>query len=197
MNRFSWLIALIMFATLTLAVLLPNLIAEIMLSGALCMVLIGALNMDQAYRAIEWRSLFMVAGMLPVGVALDKTGGAAFLADGILHLTSTNGSFAVLAGLVILSVLLTQIINGSTAVTVVAPIAIAAAQRMSLDPRGFALTIALASSMAFMSPFGHPVNIMVMGAGGYTFRDYARVGIPLTVLLVLMLLAISALIMRL
>ena len=139
----------------------------------------------------------MVAGMLPVGVALDKTGGAAFLADGILRLTRGNGSFALLAGLVLLTVLLTQIINGSAAVTVVAPIALSAAQRMNLDPRGFALAVALASSMAFLSPLGHPVNIMVMGAGGYTFRDYARVGIPLTILLVLLLLAISSLVMRL
>jgi di/tricarboxylate transporter len=190
MNFRGWLTVLIMFATLALAVIFPVLIAEIMLSGALCMVLIGALNMDQAYRAVEWRSLFMVAGMLPVGVALAKTGGAALLAASTIQLTKGMGSFALLAGLVLLTVLFTQVINGSAAVAIIAPIAIAAAQRLALDPRSFALAVALASSMAFMSPLGHPVNIMVMGAGGYTFRDYARVGIPLTILLVIILLAL-------
>lgn len=192
MDLRGWLTVLIMFVTLSLAVFFPTLIAEIMLAGALSMVLLGALSMDQAYRVIEWRSLFLVAGMLPVGVALAKTGGAAFMAEGIIRLAQGTGPLAVLAGLVLVTVLLTQIINGSAAVAIIAPIAIATAQKLGLDPRSFALSVAIASSMAFMSPLGHPVNIMVMGAGGYSFRDYARVGIPLTVLLVSMLLLLSA-----
>ena len=85
--------------------------------------------------------------------------------------------------------------NGAAAVTVVAPIAILTAQRVGIEPRSMAMAVALASSMAFMSPLGHAVNVMVMGAGGYTFRDYARVGFPLTVLLVIFLLTILPLIM--
>jgi di/tricarboxylate transporter len=128
--------------------------------------------------------------MLPVGVALAKTGGAAFLAESLISVTRSYGPTALLAGFVLLAVLLTQVINGSAAVAVIAPIAIAAAQTTGLDPRSFALAVALASSMAFMTPLGHPVNIMVMGAGGYTFRDYARVGIPLTIILVIILLTL-------
>ena len=90
---------------------------------------------------------------------------------------------------------LTQVINGAAAVTVVAPIAIIAAQQVGMEPRSVAMAVALASSMAFMSPLGHSVNVMVMGAGGYTFRDYARVGIPLTILLVIILLIILPLVM--
>jgi di/tricarboxylate transporter len=195
MSLRGWLTTFIMFASLTLAVTFPTLIAEIMLTGALGMVLIGALDMDQAYRAIEWRSLFLVAGMLPLGVALAKTGGAALLAENIIHITQGNGSFVLMASLVLLTVMLTQIINGSAAVTVVAPIAIAAAQKIGLDPRTSVLTVAMAASMAFMSPLGHPVNIMVMGAGGYSFRDYARVGIPLTILLVIVLLTLVVVLM--
>jgi di/tricarboxylate transporter len=194
MNLRGWLTAAIMVLTLILAVLFPNLIAEIMLGGAVTMVLIGALDMDQAYRAVEWRSLFLVAGMLPVGVALAKTGGAALLADSMVRLTSGSGSSALLAGFIFLTVILTQVINGSTAVAVVGPIAIAAAQRTGSDPRSFALTVALAASMAFMSPLGHPVNIMVMGAGGYTFRDYARLGIPLTICLGIILLILLSIV---
>ncbi|MEP6894663.1 MAG: SLC13 family permease [Chloroflexota bacterium] len=186
----GWLTILIMILTLGLAVVFPTLIAEIMFAGAIAMVLIGIMNMDQVYRAIEWRSLFMVAGMLPVGVALDKTGAAALLAQWIISALGGWGHLVLLGGLVLFTVLLTQVINGAAAVTVVAPIAISAAQKVGMEPRSVAMAIALASSMAFMSPLGHSVNIMVMGAGGYTFRDYARVGIPLTILLVVILMIV-------
>lgn len=185
----GWLTTLIMATALTLAVIFPNLIAEIMLSGAVAMVLIRTMNMDQAYRAIDWRSLFLVAGMLPVGVALTKTGASAMFANAILSTLGGSGHLILLAGFVLLTVALTQIINGAAAVTVIAPIAIVTAQHVGMEPRSVAMAVALASSMAFMSPLGHSVNILVMGAGGYTFKDYARVGIPLTIILVIILLA--------
>ena len=189
LTRRGWLTTLIMFATLALAALVPSLIAEIMLSGAVAMVLIGTLSMDQAYRAVDWRSLFLVAGMLPVGLALTKTGASAMLANGILSALGGSGHLVLLAGFVLLTVALTQIINGAAAVTVIAPVAIAASQQVGMNPRTIAMAVALAASMAFMSPLGHSVNVMVMGAGGYTFKDYARVGIPLTILLVMLLIA--------
>lgn len=191
----SWLTVLIMFATLAFAIVFSDNIAEIMLTGAVAMVLIGTMSMDQAYRAIDWRSLFLVAGMLPLGVALNKTGASAMFANGILLYLGNAGNFALLTGFVLLTVALTQIINGAAAVTVIAPIAIATAQQVGMEPRNVAMAVALASSMAFMSPLGHSVNIMVMGAGGYTFKDYARVGIPLTILLVIILMAILPLLM--
>ncbi|MEW5938542.1 MAG: SLC13 family permease, partial [Chloroflexota bacterium] len=191
----GWLTTLIMFATLALAVMFPDNIAEIMLGGAVAMVLIRAMNMDQAYQAIDWRSLFLVAGMLPAGVALNKTGASAVFANGFLAALDGSGHLVLLAGFVLLTVALTQVVNGAAAVTVVAPIAIAAAQKVGMEPRSVAMAVALASSMAFMSPLGHSVNVMVMGAGGYSFKDYARVGIPLTVLLVAVLLVALPLIM--
>lgn len=96
-----------------------------------------------------------------------------------------------------MTVLLTQVINGVAAVTILAPIGISAAQKLGVDPRAISLGVALASSMAFMSPLGHSVNVMVMGAGGYTFRDYARVGVPLTILLVILLLVLLPMIVPL
>jgi di/tricarboxylate transporter len=178
-----------------MAVIFPDLIAEIMLSGAVAMVLIRTLSMDQAYRAVDWRSLFLVAGMLPVGVALNKTGASAMFANTILSSLGGTEHLVLLAGFVLLTVALTQVINGAAAVTVIAPIAIVAAQQVGMEPRSVAMAVALASSMAFMSPLGHSVNVMVMGAGGYTFKDYARVGIPLTILLVVILLIILPLVM--
>ncbi len=193
----SWVSAAIMIITLGLAALFPDLIAEIMLTGAVAMVLIGVLTMDDAYRSVEWRSLFLVAGMLPLGVALTKTGGAALLANAILSGVVGKGSFVLLVVLVLVTVLLTQIMNGAAAVTIIAPIGISAAQQLGLEPRTIALAIAVASSMAFMSPLGHSVNVLVMGAGGYGFRDYARVGIPLTILLIALLLIVLPAIMPL
>ena len=191
----GWFTVLIMAATLILAVIFPDNIAEIMLSGAVVMVLIRTMNMDQAYRSIDWRSLFLVAGMLPVGVALNKTGASAMFANAILLNLGGAGHLALLAGFILLTVALTQVINGAAAVTVIAPIAIATAQKVGMEPRSIAMAVALASSMAFMSPLGHSVNVMVMGAGGYTFKDYARVGIPLTILLVIILMIALPLIM--
>lgn len=191
----GWLTTFIMFATLALAVIFPTLIAEILLSGAIAMVLIGTMNMDQAYRAVDWRSLFLVAGMLPVGVALNKTGASDLFARAILEWLGSAGPFVLLIAFIMLTVFLTQIINGAAAVTVIAPIAIATAQQVGMEPRTVALAVAIASSMAFMSPLGHSVNVMVMGAGGYTFRDYARVGMPLTILLVIILMLILPIIM--
>jgi di/tricarboxylate transporter len=191
----GWFTTLIMAVTLVSAVIFSDNIAEIMLSGAVAMVLIRTLSMDQAYRAIDWRSLFLVAGMLPVGVALNKTGASTLFANSILSSLGGAGHLALLAGFVLLTVALTQVINGAAAVTVIAPVAIIAAQQVGMEPRSLAMAVALASSMAFMSPLGHAVNVMVMGAGGYTFKDYARVGIPLTILLVAILLIILPLIM--
>jgi di/tricarboxylate transporter len=130
-------------------------------------------------------------------VALTKTGGAALMANAILSGVIGRGNLVLLGVLVLLTVLLTQIMNGAAAVTVIAPIGISAAQQLGMEPRSIALAIAVASSMAFMSPLGHSVNVLVMGAGGYTFRDYARVGIPLTILLVTLLLVLLPSIMPL
>jgi di/tricarboxylate transporter len=133
--------------------------------------------------------------MLPVGVALNKTGASTMFVDTVFSSLGSAGHLVFLAGFVLLTVALTQIVNGAVAVTVIAPIAILAAGQVGMEPRSVAMAVALASFMAFISPLGHSVNVMVMGAGGYTFRDYARVGIPMTILLVIILLVMLLLIM--
>jgi len=139
--------------------------------------------MDQAYAAIEWRSVFLVAGMLPLGLAMTQSGAAAALADRLLTVLGPAGPLAVLAGLFVLTTLLAQTMHGAAVATVVAPIAIRAAQQIGADPRSLAMGVALATSIAFLTPLGHPVNVLVMGPGGYRFRDYFKVGLPLTLLL--------------
>jgi di/tricarboxylate transporter len=181
--RKGWLALAIMAATIVLAALIPARLGEIMLGGALVMVLAGILTMDQAYAAVEWRSIFLVAGMLPLGVAMTQSGAAALLADKLLALLGPAGPLAVLAGLFVLTTLLTQTMHGAAVATVMAPIAIRAAQQIGADPRALAMGVALATSMAFLTPLGHPVNVLVMGPGGYHFRDYFKVGWPLAILI--------------
>jgi di/tricarboxylate transporter len=173
----------VMVATLGLAASNRFGVGEVMLGGALVMILTGALSMDDAYQAIEWRSVFLVAGMLPLGTAMTKTGAADLITHGVLAVLGGAGPVAILAGLVALAILLTQAMNGAAVAAVMAPIAIQTAQRIHVDPRSMTMGVALATSIAFLTPLGSPVNILVMGPGGYRFRDYFKVGLPLTLLL--------------
>jgi di/tricarboxylate transporter len=170
----------IMVATLAAAALSPWPVAAVFLVGAVAMVLTGCLTMDEAYAAIEWRSIFLVAGMLPVGVALAKTGAAELLGQYLIGALGGLGPLAAVAGLFTLTALLNQFIPGGSAVPVVlTPIAVAAARGLGADPRAFALVIAVATGTSLLTPFAHPVNVLVMGPGAYTARDYLRLGLPI------------------
>lgn len=179
----SRLALVIMGIVLLMAAINPTRVGEVTLSGALAMVLVGVLTMDQAYQSIEWKSVFLVAGMLPMGIAITKTGAAALLADWLVAFLGAAGLLVLLAGLFVVTTLLTQAMNGAAVAAVMAPIAIQAAQSIGADPRAMAMGVALAGSMAFLTPLGHAVNVLVMGPGGYSFRDYFKVGLPLTLLL--------------
>lgn len=164
--------------------------AEAMLAAAVLMALGKILSMDEIYRSVEWRSIFLVAGLLPLGLAMTQTGAAAFLADGIIGFVGPAGPYALLAGLVVFTALITQAMSSQAVGAVVAPIAIQAAHQVNADPRAMAMGVALATSLAFVTPVSHPVNILVMGAGGYRFRDYLRVGLPLAVIVLAIILAL-------
>jgi len=179
----GWLAALIVGAALLLAAINPVFVGEAMLGGALAMVLAGLLTMDEAYQAIDWKSVILIAGVMPIGLALTKTGAASLLASHLVTWLSPAGPLAILAGLFILTTLLTQAVHGAAVAALLAPIAIQAAQQINADPRAMAMGLALATSMAFLTPLGHPVNVLVMSSAGYRFRDYFRVGLPLTLLL--------------
>lgn len=182
-RRQGWLAVAILAGSLLLAAFNTSLVGEIMLGGALLTVLTGLLTMDQLYNAIEWRTVFLVAGMLPLGLALTKSGAATLLAGWLVAALIPFGPLALVAGLFLFTTLLTQTMSGAAVAGVIAPIAIQAAAQAHLDPRALAMAVALATSMAFITPLGHPVNILVMAPGGYRFRDYLRVGLPLTLLL--------------
>ena len=179
----GWLALAIFGFTLLVAAVGPFPVGEVMLAGALIMVITNVLTMEQVYQAIEWRIIFLVAGMLPLGLAMTKTGATVLFAKALTDIVGRYGPLALLLGLLTLTVLLSQAMKGAAVSAVIAPIAIQAAQQLDVDPRAMAMGVALATSMAFITPLGHPVNILMMGPGGYRFSDFFKVGLPLTVLL--------------
>ena len=174
---------MIFVATLVLAVILPDLTAAVMLGGALAMMLTGILTTQQAYSSISWKTIFLVAGMLPMGIALTKTNAAALLANGVVAALGSFGALGLLAGLFIVTVLLVQAVSGAVVAAVIAPVAINVAKQAGINQRSLVMGVAIATSMAFITPLGHAVNLLVMSPGGYKFRDFVKVGLPLTVIL--------------
>jgi di/tricarboxylate transporter len=175
-------------AGLVLVMLVPVILgwlpitASALLAGIL-MVLTGCLTMDEAYQSIEWKAVFLVAGTLPLGIAMEKTGTAQFLADMMINSVGGLGPMALLAGFYILTNLLTQFMSNAASSVLIAPIAIEAANRVGGDPRALLMAVAVAASAGFLTPVAHQSNVMVMGPGGYRFSDYLKVGLPLNVLL--------------
>lgn len=150
---------------------------------AVLMVLTGCLTTDEAYEAIEWQPVFLMAGMLPLGLALSETGAAAYLAEGVIEVAGGFGPQGLLAGLFIFNLIASQLMSSVAATALLAPIAISTAQTAGLDPHVFLVAIAVSGSFGFITPISHQANVLVMGPGGYRFTDYARVGIPLAILL--------------
>ncbi len=153
------------------------------LLAAVLMVLLGCLALEDAYAAVEWQSIFLMAGMLPLGLALHKTGAAAYLAGRVIELTGGLGPQGLLAGIFLFNLAASQVVSSVAAAVLIAPIAVSTAQAAGADPRAFLMAVAVSGSFAFITPIGHQANILVMGPGGYRFTDYARVGVPLVLLL--------------
>lgn len=151
--------------------------------GAILSVLTGCLTMDEAYKSIEWKSVYLIAGMLPMGIAMEKTGTAMFLSDHVVTIVGNMGPIGVMVGLFILTTALTAFMSNAAAAVLVAPIAIQSALNLGIAPQAFVMGIAIAASNSFVTPIGHQACVLVYGPGGYRFFDYARVGLPLTILI--------------
>ena len=149
--------------------------------GGTIMVLTGCLNMEQAYRSIDWRAIFLIAGMLPLGTAMQDTGAATYLADQVMSLLGDAGPWPVIMGLYVLTAMATMIIPPAALVVLMSPIVLSAMSDMGLAPETAMMAVAMAASASFTSPISHPANILVMGPGGYRFVDYLKVGVPLTI----------------
>jgi di/tricarboxylate transporter len=177
--------ALVIFGaaiTSVVAGLLPVEVAFAM--GAVAMVLTGVLPMKAVYTSIDWPVIVLLAAMIPVGGALETTGGAARVADAVMTLGRDMPPWFLLGAVLVVTMLLSAVINNAATVLLMAPIALGVARGLGFNTDPFLMAVAIGGSAAFLTPIGHQSNTLVMGPGGYRFTDYLRMGLPLTVIVV-------------
>ncbi len=180
--------ALILMVLLMVSGIIPNVQAALI--TCLLLGLFGCVDFNSAYRSIHWQSLVLIVGMLPFSLALQNTGGIDLAANSLLQVVGESGPHVALAMIFALTVVLGLFISNTATAVLMAPVALAVAGELGLSPYPFAMSIALASSAAFLTPVSSPVNALVVGPGNYTFLDFFKIGLPLVfiVLLVCMLL---------
>jgi di/tricarboxylate transporter len=149
------------------------------LLGCLALILTGCLTLDEAYAAIEWRVVFLLAGILPLGLALESTGVAGLVAKFAIEGVGPWGPTAALAAIYLITAVLTEMMSNNAAAVLVAPIAVSTAAALGVDPRPFLIGVTFAASTSFSTPVGYQTNAMVFNPGGYRARDFLRAGAPL------------------
>jgi di/tricarboxylate transporter len=162
---------------------IPNVQAALI--GCLLMGALGVINLTSAYRAIDWKTIVLIVGMLPFSIALQRTGGVELAADGLTTVTSGLGPRGVLAALFTITALLGMFISNTATAVLMAPVAIAISKELGFSPFPFAMIVALAASTAFMTPVSSPVNTLVVTPGNYRFGDFVRVGVPFSILVLI------------
>jgi len=182
----KWAILFILPAIVVLAALGIVDIVKGAIIGCIALLVLRALRPSEAYRALDWSILVLIAAFVPVGAAMQKTGTAEFLAGGILRLRDLNPDFftpaVILSVLYLLTSLLTQTISNNATAILMAPIAVQLAVELGVDSRPFLIAVAFSASAGLMTPYGYQTNLMVMGPGGYRFMDFVRFGGPLTLM---------------
>lgn len=151
--------------------------------GVILLILFKVINVKEAYASIEWKVIFMLAGVLSMGAALEKTGAANVISNGIVYSLGTFGPHAVLSGVFFITFMSTNVMSNNATAALLAPIAIAIAQTMDLNSKPFLMAVAFAASLSFMSPIGYQTNTMIYGPGNYRFMDYVKIGTPLNLIL--------------
>ncbi|MCV2217887.1 SLC13 family permease [Thauera sp. Sel9] len=182
------LLCLAITVALMISGMVPNVIAALI--GCVLMGALRCIDMDSAYRSIHWQSLILIVGMLPFATALQKTGGIDLLVGGMLSLTGEGSPRMVMAALFGLTAVVGLFVSNTATAVLMAPIGIGLAAQLGVSPYPFAMTVALAASAAFMTPVSSPVNTLVLGPGNYRFGDFLRVGVPFTVLVMLVVIGL-------
>ncbi len=177
---------------LTIAIfeLLP--LPQMMLAGAVAMAVTGCLTMQEFYEAVEWRVIFLVAGIFPLSIAIAESGLAERVGGLLVGALAGSSPLILIGGMVLVTMLITQVIGGQVTSLLVGPVAINAALQTQISPQAMSVAVAMACSMAFLTPIAHPVNLLMMGPGGYRVADFFRVGVGITlVTLVTMLIGLA------
>jgi len=195
-RRRAWAAGLIMLATILLAAFNLMTIEMAALTGAVAVVLTRCINIRKAYSSIEARIFVFIAGAIPLGVAMQKTGTATMLAGWLQHAVASWPDRLILLALFGVVAVITQFMSDSATTAVFAPVAVALAQALGRVPEPFVVTVAMASVVAFLTPIGHHGNLLVYGPGRYKFGDFVKVGTPLTVLAAVVVVMLAPVIWR-
>lgn len=172
-------VVVIMLVVLTLSSLAP---AMVVLVAAVAMVLARCVTMEEAYRAINWPSVVLIASMLPMAVALEQTGALSLVVETITSTVGGYGPLVLMAALFVLTAIFSQFISNTATAVLLAPVAVGASVSLGVAPQPLLMTVALAASTAFATPMASPTNTLVMGPGNYQFMDFVRMGVPLQLL---------------
>lgn len=179
------------FALGILAIMLLLIIFKItpsvtaVLMAATAMVMTSCVDSKKVYSAVNWRSLVLIAGMMPMATALEKTGGLALIVDEMVRLNSGGSPYMMLVSLFVLTSVFSQFTSNTATAVLVAPVAFKVAAIMGINPEPLLMSVAIAASTAFSTPVASPINTLVMGPGNYRFKDYARIGVPLQLIALL------------
>ena len=158
-------------------------VTAVIIAGLL-MVLTGCFrNVEAAYKTINWESIVLIAAMMPMSMALEKTGASEYISNTLVSGLGVYGPFALMAGIYFTTSLMTMFISNTATAVLLAPIAMNSAMQIGVDPTPFLFAVAVGASMCFASPFSTPPNALVMPAGQYTFMDYIKVGLPLQIIM--------------
>ncbi len=157
-------------------------IVNLAVAACVAMVLIGALNVEDAYSAIDWQVIFLLGGFIPLGIGLENTGAIDLIAMGLVDGLGGYGPLALLAGFYFVTNFMSDVISNQATAVLMTPLAFATALSLGVDPRPFVITIAFASSASFASPVGYHTNVMIYTAGDYRYLDFVKVGVPLNLL---------------
>jgi di/tricarboxylate transporter len=160
----------------------PFPVATVAVTGCIVLVLTGCLDMNEAYEAVSWNIIMLIVGLLGLGLAMEKTGGAKWAADQLNYWLGGFGPHVVLSGMYFVCMLMTEMISNKAVAALMTPIAISSAVAMGCDPRPFIFAVMFAGSASFATPIGYQTNTMIYGAGGYKFLDYFKIGAPLNLL---------------
>jgi len=151
------------------------------IAGSIALVLTRCLTLEEAYAAIDWKVIFLLAGVLPLGIAMERTGAAQQIADGALGWAADLGPLALVAVIYLLTAVLTELMSNNATAVLLAPIAISIAEQQGIDPKPLLMAVTFAASTSFSTPVGYQTNAMIYNPGGYRYADFLRAGVPLNV----------------
>jgi di/tricarboxylate transporter len=177
--------SLVVFTIISIIVLASLNVIPIMvaaLAGSIFLIVTGCISMEEAYKAIDWKVIFLLAGAMSLGVALDVSGAAWLLSGFLISGLGAWGPIAIVSALYLITSLMTETMSNNASAVLLAPIAIAAAVTMEVDPRPLLMAITFAASSSFMTPIGYQTNTMIYGTGNYKFMDFVKVGAPLNII---------------